>query len=65
MGLGGLIPAVWLAAGWLRRRGQPEPSLFREPLVRAAVHPAPEAPASLRQPEQPSVPTPLVIAEPK
>jgi hypothetical protein len=65
MALGGLIPAVALAVGWLRRRGEPEPSLFREPLVRAAVHPAAEAPSSLAPPEQPSVPTRLVIPERK
>jgi hypothetical protein len=58
MALGGAIPAVALAVGWLRRRGQPEPPLFREPLVRAAAHPAP-APA----PAEPTVPTRLVIPE--
>ena len=61
MALRGLTPAVALAIGWARRRGEPEPSLFREPLVRAAVHPAPEQPVSLQHPEQPSVPTRLVI----
>ena len=56
MALAGLVPAVALAIGRLRRRGEPEPSLFREPLVRAAVHAVPEQPAS-----QPTAPTRLVI----
>jgi hypothetical protein len=65
LALAGLVPALALAAGWLRRRGAPEPPLFREPLVRAAVHPAPQPPASLAPPEQASVPTRLVIPERK
>lgn len=64
MALGGLIPALALAIGWVRRRGEPKPSLFREPLVRATVQPAP-TPMSLQQPEQSSVPTRLVIPERK
>jgi hypothetical protein len=65
MALGGLIPAVALAIGWLRRGGEPEPSLFKEPLVRAAVHPVPTPLASPEAPPQPSVPTRLVIPERK
>lgn len=60
MALGGLVPAVLLAVGWLRRGGAPDPEpLFPEPLMRASVHPvaAPPGPG----PAAPTVPTRLVI----
>lgn len=45
MALGGLVPALLLALGWLRRRGDPEPAPApaapTRPLVRAAVMPTP------------------------
>lgn len=47
----GLVSAIALAFGWARRRGEPEPSLFREPLVRANV-PVPPPPL-LRDTEPP------------
>jgi hypothetical protein len=37
MAAGGLVPAVVLAAGWLRRGGEPEPAPDIRPLVMAAV----------------------------
>jgi hypothetical protein len=61
MALGGLVPAVLLAVGWLRRGGAPDPAIqVPEPLVRAAVHPA-VAPPSVSQPAAPIAPTRLVI----
>ena len=58
MALGGLVPALAMTVKWFTSRGEPEQPLWKGPLVRAAVQPAPATPASQAAA---TVPTKLVL----